>query len=187
MKFNTPEHVQHVIDQLAAVGIEATLVGGALRDAALGGGSDDYDLAIFGDRENFYSIDMEVGRLGFKNFHHDEYACNEGYVADWRNGDINLIMYDEVKIGDVEALIGVFDLNINQWYVDEDGELQNDSYDPKTKLVVLNPKRDALGHIHRLSDRIEKFKSRLPDLDWSDIESRRRVMTGLYAGVVHYV
>lgn len=187
MKYNIPEAVQHVIDQLKAVGIEATLVGGALRAAALGGTTNDYDLVIFGEREDFFSIDTEIERLGFRNQHHDEYCNNEGYVADWRKDDINIIMYDSCKVADWYDLIEVFDLNINQWYINEAGELENDYYDSETKLVTINPFRDGLGHAERLTQRIERFRSILPDLDWSEIEKRRRVNDYLGTEIVSYV
>lgn len=187
MKYNIPEAVQHVIDQLKLVGIEATLVGGALRAAALGGTTNDYDLVIFGERDEFFSMDTEIDRLGFRNQHYDEYCNNEGYVADWRKDDVNIIMYDSCKVSDWYDLVGIFDLNINQWYINESGELENEHYNPETKCVKINPFRDGLGHIERLSARIERFRTILPDLDWSEIDERRKVTKYFDTEIVTYV
>jgi tRNA nucleotidyltransferase/poly(A) polymerase len=71
MKFTMPEHVQAVIDAAKEIGIELTLVGGALRDAVLGGEVSDYDLVFFSDHDSMYTHIMELDRdLGFTLQHH---------------------------------------------------------------------------------------------------------------------
>lgn len=66
-----PEHVQAVIDAAKEIGIELTLVGGALRDAVLGGEVSDYDLVFFSDHDSMYTHIMELDRdLGFTLQHH---------------------------------------------------------------------------------------------------------------------
>lgn len=186
MKYNIPAHVQFIIDNLKWQVIDATLIGGALRAAALGGDVADYDLAIFGTRDEWYQYTGILQELGFQECHHDLYGDNEGYIGDWRLNDINVIMYDQSKVFDVQELIGCFDLNINQWYIGEDGELENDFWYEDTKLVEINPYRDGLGHMERLTQRILRFKEQLPQLDWSAIDKRRKVTVFLDTEIVTY-
>ena len=164
-------------------GYEAELVGGALRVQALGGETGDFDIAIIvDDSDELEALHRDVTqivcpKLGFQFqvAHYSEYGnTGNGFLADWRLEDINIIAYHREAVCDIDDLIGKFDLNINQWYRNDDGLLVNDFYDEDTKLVKINPKRDGLGQIVRLTDRIERFRSLYPDLDWSEIDSRRR-------------
>ncbi|QHJ82581.1 MAG: hypothetical protein [Bacteriophage sp.] len=165
MNYTIPKHVQDVIDAAMKRGIELTLVGGALRDAVLGGEVSDYDLVYFGCRDDMYIdiVDLDIN-LGFKLQHHSPYDGEDGFVFDMRKDDVNIIMYDSKVINHVEALIGKFDLNINQFQL-ENGIITNDYFDGTT--VLINPVRDALGHTDRLGKRVQRFAAKYPDLDWS--------------------
>lgn len=163
-------------------GYNAALVGGALRVQALGGETSDFDIAIIVDgNDELEALHRDVTRivcpkLGF-NFqvsHYSEYGnSGNGFLADWRFEDINIIAYDIDVVSDIDDLIGKFDLNINQWYRDEDGNLVNDYFDKSTGVVQINPHRDGLGQINRLKDRIERFKIIYPELNWTAIDNRR--------------
>lgn len=174
-------------------GYNAALVGGALRVQALGGTTNDFDIAIIvADRDEAEALNKDVcqivlPKLGWQfllqHFSSEYEDAQNGFVADWRFEDINIIAYSEDKVSDHTDLINKFDLNINQWYLDDEGVLQNDHYDPVTKLVKLNPYRDGLGHISRLTDRIQRFQKLYPELDWSEIEARKTT----FFGEVQYV
>lgn len=166
MKFTMPEHVQAVIDAAKEIGIELTLVGGALRDAVLGGDVSDYDLVFFSDHDSMYTHIMELDRdLGFTLQHHTPYEGEDGFVFDMRKDDINIIMYNEVIVDNAIDLIAKFDLNINQFFLSKGNNIINNRFDGMT--VHINPYRDALGHTERLGKRVKRFADKYPNLDWS--------------------
>ena len=172
MNYTIPTNVHLEMQRAAFVlGVDMELVGGALRDAVLGGEVKDYDLVFVGDREQMYQYMYKLGELGFEPCHHSEYASDEPYVFDMRKGAINIIMYDESVVADIEVLISKYDMNINQYRL-VDGQLVNNYFDGST--VKINPYRDALGHTTRLSARVERFKEKYPNLDWSVVDGMKR-------------
>lgn len=165
MKFTMPEHVQAVIDAAKEIGIELTLVGGALRDAVLGGEVSDYDLVFFSNHDSMYTHILELDKdLGFTLQHHTPYEGEDGFVFDMRKGDINIIMYNESVVDNAPDLIAKFDLNINQFMLMDD-TIVNGWFDGES--VHINPYRDALGHTERLGKRVQRFMDKYPSLDWS--------------------
>lgn len=172
MNYTMPSNVALHIDAIQRhINLDVELVGGALRDAVLGGEVSDYDLVFVGDREQMYNYMYTLTTLGFEPCHHSEYASDEPYVFDMRKGVINIIMYDENIVSDIDELVSKFDMNINQYRL-IDGQLINNYFDGKT--VKINPYRDALGHSNRLQDRVAKFKAKYPNLDWSVIDGMKR-------------
>jgi hypothetical protein len=162
-------------------GYTAQLVGGALRVQAIGGTTNDFDIAVIvEDSDELDALHRDLTQivlpkmgLQFHVQHYSEYGDNEGFLADWRFEDINIIAYAGWVITDHTELVNKFDLNINQWYKNDEGDLVNDHFNKETGLVQINPYRDGLGHIVRLKDRIERFRGIYPFLDWSDIDSRK--------------
>ena len=162
-------------------GYNAHLVGGALRVQALGGTTGDFDIAVIVEsQEELEALNRDVTcilcpKLGFPFIvqHYSPYMDNGGFLADWRYEDINIIAYDKTCYNDVYDLVNSFDLNINQWYRDSEGNLVNDHFDTSTNVVQINPKRDGRDQVNRLKDRIERFRLTYPELDWTCIDNRR--------------
>lgn len=172
MNYTIPVEIEATITSVqSALGLDVELVGGALRDAVLGGGVSDYDLVFVGDREQMYNYMCTLTILGFEPCNHSEYASDEPYVFDMRKGAINIIMYDEEIVPDIDTLVSKYDMNINQYRL-VGGQLVNPYFDGTT--VKINPYRDALGHTTRLQKRVEKFRAKYPNLDWSVIDGMQR-------------
>lgn len=185
---HTNEYIRTVKNAQAVCGIlkdgagyDAHIVGGALRVAALGGTTRDVDIAVIVSdvqEANALSNDLSIllRPLGMCfELQHCKigYESLNGFLADWRCDAINIIAYDKAIVRDVQGLVGAFDLNINQWYLDEGGELRNHFYDPETKLVKVNPERDNDFQNFRLEDRVTRFKADYPHLDWSEVDAQR--------------
>lgn len=181
MSYNQ-ETVLPLVDQastiegiLKAAGYPAQIVGGALRVLALGGTTGDVDIAVliedFRDLENLQSdLRILLNPLGHRfSLQHSTggYAGNDGFLADWRSGDINIIAYTTEVYTDFNQLIDKFDMNINQWFYDESGKLVNKHWNTQSKEVVVNPLRDNCTRLGRLDARIARFKDDLPHLDWT--------------------
>lgn len=180
MTFNLIETVakaQHIVGILKAAGYtETAVVGGALRVLALGGTTQDVDIAVICDNQHDYNClvsDLRIliqPLLGEHITHcHDKscYGSTDGFFGDFRSGYINIVAYDKGSYGDIGELISKFDLNINQWYLDDHGLLENDFFDGS--VVEINPYRDGCYKEQRLDARINRFKADLPKLDWSGV------------------
>lgn len=180
MNFNLIETVakaQHIVGILKAAGYtETSVVGGALRVLALGGTTQDVDIAVVCEDLYDYEClcrDLRILIQPLVEEHiehvHDKsgYGSQDGFFGDFRLGNINVIAYDQVYYEGIDGLISKFDININQWYVDEHGLLTNEYFDGST--VEINPERDECHREGRLEERIKRFKADLPHLDWSGI------------------
>lgn len=163
---------------LNAAGYPSQIVGGALRVLALGGTTGDVDIAVL--LEDFTDLNrlqadlrILIQPLGYDfALQHCSglYSDSDGFVADWRCGDINIIAYNTERFTNgFTSLIGQFDLNINQWYFDAHDNLVNDYYVLEEKKVLVNPERDGGGRVNRFGERIARFKEALPHLDWSEV------------------
>lgn len=180
MTFNLIETLakaQHAVGVLKAAGYtEAAVVGGALRVLALGGATQDVDIAVICEDTHDYECltkDLHIliqPIIGERVIHcHDKsgYGSTDGFFGDFRLGNINVVAYDRSTYEDIGELISKFDMNINQWYIDDHGLLENDYFDGSK--VEINPHRDSCYKEARLDDRIKRFKESLPNLDWSGI------------------
>lgn len=162
---------------LNAAGYPSQIVGGALRVLALGGTTSDVDIAVlvedFRDSENLQAdLRILLKPLGYHfSLQHSTggYAGNDGFLADWRSGDINIIAYTTEVYTDFNQLIGKFDMNINQWYYNAEGMLANAHYSHVNRKVKVNPLRDKCTRLGRLDSRVARFKADLPHLDWSAV------------------
>lgn len=165
-----------ICDMLNAVGHKSQIVGGALRVLALGGTTGDVDIAVLVDDFNDFSnlqtrlwTSIKIAGYDFQLQHSTGgYAGNDGFLADWRSGDINIIAYTTEVYTDFNQLIDKFDMNINQWYYDDEGDLVNDHWSYTTNKVKVNPLRDNCTRLGRLDARVARFKADLPHLDWSE-------------------
>lgn len=166
-----------ICDMLNAVGHKSQVVGGALRVIALGGTTGDVDIAVlvedFRDLDNLESdLRILLNPLGYRfSLQHSTggYEGNDGFLADWRSGDINIIAYTTEVYTDFKQLIDKFDMNINQWYYNGEGMLANAHYSHVNKKVKVNPLRDNCTRLGRLDARVARFKADLPHLDWSGV------------------
>lgn len=162
---------------LKGAGYNCEIVGGALRVLALGGSTQDVDIAVIVEGGWEYHALVADMRILLRPFapciqhSHDlsGYSSNDGFMGDLRLGNINVIAYSKDTYPNIDALIGKFDLNINQWYIDSDGNLENDYWCPNRQQVKINKYRDSCHRIGRLDERIARFKQDLPHLDWSKL------------------
>lgn len=159
---NLPDIVRADVNVLEAVQYEPHLVGGVLRVAALGGTTADVDIALIVNH-NDTTITTILERLGYTVQHVQEskYA-NEtnGFLADYRKDDINIILYSSVVYSDVQELVSSFDLNINKYYL-QDGKLCNNHFDGT--VVVYTEDSNHERHL----ERITRFSKEYPNLDWT--------------------
>lgn len=171
-----------VVTILEKFGYVSSIIGGALRVAALGGTTQDVDIAVLVDGvEGLSTLEKEVDQIlnnipwcgeEFQYSHARSYSDSDGFLADWRSGKINLIAYNTNCYPTIKSLVDQFDLTINQWYVSPTTGVTNDhlKYDYGTPVVEVNPKRDCQGHTLRLSDRIQRFKLIYPHFNWSKVD-----------------
>jgi len=171
--------VVHILEKF---GYMSSIVGGALRVVALGGTTQDVDIAVLVDgTEGLSTLEKEVDQIlnnipwcggDFEYSHARSYSDNDGFLADWRSGQINLIAYNSNCYPTIRSMVDQFDLTINQWYVSPTTGVSNDylKYDNGKPIVEVNPKRDCQGHTIRLSDRIQRFKRIYPHFNWCKVD-----------------
>lgn len=147
---------------LQSLQYEPEFVGGVLRVAALGGKTADVDIAcIVSSKDTF--IHEVLHKVGFTLEHtQDSKYADEtnGFLADFRKDDVNVILYSDAVYADVQDLVSSFDLNINKYYL-KDGVLCNDHFNGYN--VVYTESSNHRRHL----ERIARFSAEYPDLDWS--------------------
>lgn len=157
-----PQVVQHDVTVLEALQYEPHLIGGVLRVAALGGKTADVDVALIVSSKDTF-IHEVLCKAGFTLVHtQDSKYADEtnGFLADFRKDDINVILYSDAVYADVQNLVSSFDLNINKYYL-RDGVLCNDHFDGYN--VVYTESSNHTRHLKRIT----RFSAEYPDLDWS--------------------
>lgn len=157
-----PQLVQDDITVLRALKYEPHLVGGVLRVAALGGTTADVDIALIVDHRDELIL-ATLDRLGYDVQHtQDSKYANDtnGFLADYRKGDVNIILYSAAVYSGVSDLVASFDLNINKYYLHH-GVLCNDHFDGEFVIYTEN------SHHARHLERITRFRCEYPNLDWS--------------------
>lgn len=171
-----------VVSILEKMDYNVSIIGGALRVVALGGTTQDVDIAVLVDGTDGLNIlEQEVNQVlnnipwygeEFSYSHTRSYSDSDGFLADWRSGRVNLIAYNSNCYPTIKSLVDQFDLNINQWYVHPTTGVTNDYLDYSDGIlsVHINPKRDCQGHTLRLSDRIQRFKLIYPHFNWSKVD-----------------
>lgn len=178
MNYNeTLKRAEFAVQILNAAGYDAHIVGGALRVQALGGTTNDIDIAVITTFKEGELLNKDVNilldRLGF-NFklqhQNSDYTDDSDlFIADWRSGDINLIAYNRSVTPTVRDLVNTFDLSINMFYK-ENGVLKNDIWLQGIGAVVINP--NTKGHNPHLKERIARFKQEYSHLDWSPVDKQ---------------
>lgn len=162
-----PVEVTETLKMLRAHDAHAYLVGGALRDIILGKEPNDYDLFIVSESpEETDALHTALVLSGYTQQHASSYD-SEGYLTDYRKGDVNVVIYDNTLYSNIVELVQGFDLNINMYLYDdlEEMEIQNVVGWDITKPVAVHNRSKSF----RVQDRIFKFKSKFPELDWGQV------------------
>lgn len=158
---NLTQVVQDDVQALKTLHYEPHLVGGVLRVAALGGTTHDVDIAlIVGSRD--MAIRVVIERMGYDLQHtQDSKYADEtnGFLADYRKEDVNIILYSAAVYEGVADLVASFDLGINKYYLKE-GVMCNDHFNGKDVIYTENS-----NHKRHL-ERIQRFATEYPDLNW---------------------
>ncbi|QOV07732.1 tRNA nucleotidyltransferase [Acinetobacter virus fBenAci001] len=168
-KVELPVEVQNVLGWLKAEGFIAAVVGGFCRHIMYGKGTADIDIAVL--VENVGEVETLQVEFGTPAHHSHVLARAEkslyeghtGFVADWREGNINIVAYDKYHYNTIEDLVKSFDFNFNMWYITEEGKLANpNSYVADRKVVFGN----AIGSRPSIA-RMVRFAKEFSDWDWS--------------------
>ncbi|QOV07782.1 tRNA nucleotidyltransferase [Acinetobacter virus fBenAci002] len=168
-KVELPVEVQNALDWLKEEGFTAAVVGGFCRHIMYGKGTADIDIAVLVDDIN----DVEKLQDEFGTPAHNRhvlakaekslYEGHTGFVADWREGNINIIAYDKYHYSTINELVQSFDFNFNMWYISADGTLANPNSFVEDKKVVFG---NAIGSRPSIA-RIARFAKEFSDWDWS--------------------
>lgn len=167
-KVELPVEVQNVLGWLKENGYIAALVGGYCRKLKYGKDTSDIDIAVLvKDIEDVEKLQDEFGLPA--HFQHlvtkaerSLYEGHTGFVADWREGNINIVAYDREYHRSIPQLVKSFDFNFNMWYVDEDGILKNPDPFVEVHKVRLG---NSLGS-RPSTARLDRFYNEFSAWDW---------------------
>lgn len=149
---------------LRQAGLDPYLIGGLLRVEQLGGETSDVDIALLVSPQSYKNVRNIVERLGGFEIQHEcdsPYAHTAGFLADFRWGDTNLIIYNSMHYPTIQSLVASFDLNINRYY-----EVAGVTYNDEFNGVVTYNAHPL--HIPK-PERVARFKVEYPHLDWSGV------------------
>lgn len=160
---------QPIIAELARYGYNPAIIGGVLRVEALGGVTKDIDIAVRITPAVLGQCSTLLSKLGCVCVHVNtsKYNYRDGFLADFRVGDVNIILYNEYHFPSLTRLVNSFDLNINMFFEEEDvyGEMEVYNMQFNGETVQYAP-----HHLHvPKPDRITRFRKEYPELDWSNI------------------
>lgn len=168
-KVELPVEVQNALDWLEENGFTAAVVGGYCRKLKYGKDTSDIDIAVL--VETVYDVENLQTEFGIPAHHRHVlrraeqslYEGHTGFVADWREGNINIIAYDKWHYTTIRELVKSFDFNFNMWYISADGTLANPNSFVEDKKVVFG---NAIGSRPSIA-RIARFAKEFSDWDWS--------------------
>ncbi|AKQ06837.1 nucleotidyltransferase [Acinetobacter phage Fri1] len=171
-KVELPVEVQNTLDWLQDAGFTAAVVGGYCRALKYNKVTNDIDIAVL--VETLGEIEVLQNEFGapvhkrsvLEKAEKSLYAGHTGFVADWREGNINIIAYDKYSYKDIPTLVQSFDFNFNMWYVDEDGTLKN--HDPfvgvhKVRLGSSLGSRPSVARLARFYNEFSAWDWKLVD------------------------
>ncbi|UAW10009.1 putative tRNA nucleotidyltransferase [Acinetobacter phage APK15] len=168
-KVELPVEVQNALDWLKEEGFIAAVVGGYCRKLKYGKDTSDIDIAVLvetvGDVEK---LQAEFGTPAHNSHvlakaEKSLYEGHTGFVADWREGNINIVAYDKYHYPTIRELVKSFDFNFNMWYVAANGTLANPNSFVEDKKVVFG---NAIGSRPSVM-RMARFAKEFSDWDWS--------------------
>lgn len=148
-------------------GLMPYLIGGLLRVEQLGGVTSDVDIALLVTPQRYEEVCKIVEGLGGYELQHEcdsPYAHTAGFLADFRWGDTNLILYNSIHYPTIQSLVASFDLSINKYY-----ELAGITYNDEFDGTRVNYNTHPL-HLPR-PERIARFRMEYPHLDWSAVHA----------------
>lgn len=153
-----------IIDALTKYGYAPAIIGGVLRVEQLGGATKDIDVALRITAPHVSNCRRFMEKHGYVLVHaqRSRYAFREGFLGDYRKGNVNVIMYNAHIYTSLAKLVDSFDLNINKFY-EENGSLYNQSFDGVTVQYTPNPL-----HIPKPA-RVARFRKEYPELNWSRV------------------
>ena len=167
-KYTYPDVAVKVLEDLSALGFEANVVGGQLRVALHGGITNDVDIAILCAYEDIRHVGYALG--GITPEHKTNWYSNQtGYLADFRVGDVNVVLYDAQVFDSIRMLVKSFDLSINQYYLDLDNNIKHDDFDGVH--VQLTPYYGTARSVGKppKPERVARFIREYPELDWAQV------------------
>lgn len=176
-KIELPIEVKNALDWLKEEGFIAAVVGGYCRNLMYHTGTADIDIAVL--VENMDEVEALQTEFGIPAHRSDVlakadkslYEGHTGFVADWREGNINIVAYDKYHYPTIRELVKSFDFNFNMWYISADGTLQNpDSFIEDKKVVFGN----AIGSRPSIA-RMARFAKEFSDWDWSIADQQLKV------------
>nr|CAH1066687.1 Uncharacterised protein [Acinetobacter phage MD-2021b]CAH1066846.1 Uncharacterised protein [Acinetobacter phage MD-2021b] len=173
-KVGLPEEIQNVLSWLKDNGFTAALVGGYCRKLKYGKDTSDIDIAVLVETlDEVEVLQNEFGapvhkRSVLKQAEQSMYEGHTGFVADWREGNINIIAYDKYSYNDIPTLVQSFDFNFNMWYVAEDGTLKNPDQFVEVRKVRLG---SSLGS-RPSTARLARFYNEFSAWDWKLVDEQ---------------
>lgn len=171
-KVELPEEIQNVLGWLKDNGFTAALVGGYCRKLKYGKDTSDIDIAVLvKDIDDIAELQAEFGLPAHSQqlltkAERSLYEGHTGFIADWREGNINIVAYDGEFHHSIPQLVESFDFNFNMWYLAEDGTLKNP--DP---LVEVHKVRlgNSLGSRPSVA-RLARFYNEFSEWDWELVD-----------------
>lgn len=167
-KYTYSDEALGTLEKLSELGFEANVVGGQLRVAMHGGTTNDTDIAILCDWEDINSVGHILG--GILPVHKTNwYSRCPGYLADFRIGDVNVILYGRAIFDSIRTLVKSFDISINQYYLNEGMQIMHDDFDGVH--VQLTPYYGTVRSVGKppKPERVARFILEYPELDWSQV------------------
>ena len=158
------EQAALIIAVLQGFHFQPHIVGGVLRAEMLGGTTKDIDVAVLVGEQDITAIKSLLERFAYVCAHENEseYTEQSGFWADYRLGDVNVILYNSQTYRTLDALVSSFDLNINMYY-ERGGSVLNNYFDG----TVVTYTHD-IKHAQK-PERIARFRREYPELDWSQV------------------
>ncbi|QVD48871.1 putative tRNA nucleotidyltransferase [Acinetobacter phage vB_AbaP_APK128] len=167
-KVELPVEVQNVLDWLKEEGFVAAVVGGFCRHTMYGTGTEDIDIAVLVETvDEIEVLQNEFGvpvhkRSVLEKAEKSLYEGHTGFVADWREGNINIVAYDREYHRSIPQLVKSFDFNFNMWYLAEDGTLKNPDPFIEVHKVRLGNSLGSRPSVARLA----RFYNEFSAWDW---------------------
>lgn len=173
-KVELPVEVQNVLGWLKENGYIAALVGGYCRKLKYNKDTSDIDIAVLVEGiEDIEELQVEFGLPAHSQHiltkaERSLYEGHTGFVADWREGNINIVAYDREYHRSIPQLVKSFDFNFNMWYVDEDGTLKNPDPFVEVHKVRLGNSLGSRPSVARLA----RFYNEFSAWDWKLVDEQ---------------
>ncbi|CAL1776903.1 nucleotidyltransferase [Acinetobacter phage vB_AbaP_ABW311] len=185
-KVELPVEVQNVLSWLKDNGFTAALVGGYCRKLKYGKATSDIDIAVLvKDIDDVAELQAEFGLPAhlqhlLTKAERSLYEGHTGFVADWREGNINIVAYDREYHRSIPHLVQSFDFNFNMWYLDEDGILKNPDPFVEVHQVRLGNSLGSRPSVARLARFYNEFNS----WDWKLVDKQLQSKNEIFGNLL---